>query len=450
MALTLDDRITDRIKSADYRDWRATMERLGGCARPIHLTGSYSLVDGTTGHLLHEHDGRVLVPCGNRRASVCLTCSDRYAADAFHLVRAGLSGGSKGVPETVTGHPRLFVTLTAPSFGTVHNRALTRSGKVRRCPCGQAHHQYDTRVGSPVDPEGYDYVGSVLWQAHTGKLWAEFTRRVLRACARLAGLTVRELRDVVRLSYGKVAEYQIRGLIHFHAVVRLDGPDGPDTAPPSWATAELLTEAVQVATVDSEVTTHRPDGQPLQLAWGTQLDIRPISAVDIDDEAGGISEPKLAAYVAKYATKGTGKSDSPDRPIRSQLDIDHLRVSEHYRRIIQTAWDLGGLAEYEKLKLRHWAHMLAFRGHFLTKSRSYSTTFRQIREDRRGFRLRQLLTAADLDPDTTLLINDWSFASAGHRNDAEAELAAGIAERVRLQRTHQYWKEHDYDTAAAA
>ncbi|MFD1051651.1 replication initiator, partial [Kibdelosporangium lantanae] len=158
-------------------------------------------------------------------------------------------------------------------------------------------------------------------------------------------------------------------------------------------------------------------------------------------ETGAISEVKLAGYVAKYATKGTGKSEAADRPIRSQLDIDFLRVSNHHRRIIQTAWDLGGLAQYEELKLRHWAHMLAFRGHFLTKSRAYSTTFKTIREDRRAFRLHQTLTAADLDPETTLIVNDWTFAGAGYDNDAETELTSGIAERVRLDRARNYREE---------
>ncbi|MFD1049569.1 replication initiator, partial [Kibdelosporangium lantanae] len=71
-------------------------------------------------------------------------------------------------------------------------------------------------------------------------------------------------------------------------------------------------------------TAHRPDGTPLRLTWGAQLDIRPIAATDVEDETGAISEVKLAGYVAKYATKGTGKSEAADRPIRSQLDIDFL------------------------------------------------------------------------------------------------------------------------------
>ena len=36
--------------------------------------------------------------------------------------------------------------------------------------------------------------------------------------------------------------------------------------------------------------------------------------------------------------------------------------------------ELGGRDEYEALNLRRWAHMLGFRGHFLTKPRAYSVT----------------------------------------------------------------------------
>jgi hypothetical protein len=48
----------------------------------------------------------------------------------------------------------------------------------------------------------------------------------------------------VRVSYAKVAEYQRRGVFHFHAVIRLDGPAGPTTTPPAWATLGLLTAAI--------------------------------------------------------------------------------------------------------------------------------------------------------------------------------------------------------------
>jgi hypothetical protein len=143
-----------------------------------------------------------------------------------------------------------------------------------------------------------------------------------------------------------VAEYQRRGLVHFYAIIRLDGPDGPTDPTPSWAHPDMLDDAVYAAAAAVAVTVAAPDGAPLTLTWGTQVDVRrvqPATAAEIEDEGGQISEHRFAAYIPKYATKGTGKTEAADRPIRSQLDIDHLKVSAHHRRIIQTAWDLGDL-----------------------------------------------------------------------------------------------------------
>ena len=63
----------------------------------------------------------LLKACGTRRESRCPSYAAVYRADAYQLLAAGLRGG-KGVPESVAGHPRLFVTFTAPSFGPVHTR----------------------------------------------------------------------------------------------------------------------------------------------------------------------------------------------------------------------------------------------------------------------------------------------------------------------------------------
>jgi hypothetical protein len=441
---TLDDRLAARVRSADYQDWRAKVTATGGCAKPIRLTGAHQLQHATTGAVLHHFGGDIMVPCGNRRSSVCPSCSDRYAADAFHLIRAGLVGGSKDVPETVTDAPRAFVTLTAPSFGPVHGRPVLASGKTRRCGCGEYHHEADTRLGTPLDPDSYDYVGSVLWQAHAGKLWHRFVIQLRRELARLVGIRVRDFTQQARLSYGKVAEYQRRGLVHFHAIIRVDGPEGPTNPAPSWATASLLDAAVRAAAAAVTVTTHRPDSSPLVLAWGAQVDIRPIQSADagrFEGEHAEVTDQHLAGYIAKYATKGTGTSEAADKPIRSQLDIEHLRCSEHHRRIIQTAWDLGGRADYEELKLRRWAHMLGFRGHFLTKSKHYSTTFSRMRDDRRAYRLSESLERLEIT-EPVLVVNDWDFTGVGYRNDAERELAAGIAERVRDARTRKHEQEN--------
>ncbi|MGW4109494.1 replication initiator [Actinosynnema sp. NPDC004786] len=443
MVLTLEDRIADRVQRADYRDWRDKVTATGGCLAPIRLYGAWQLHNLDSTKVLAHLGGDVMVPCGNRRATVCPSCSDRYAADAFHLMRAGLTGGSKGVPESVAEKPRVFATLTAPSFGPVHNRPTTASGKARPCTgCGAFHRPDDPRIGGAVDPDTYDYVGAVLWQAHAGKLWHRFTIALRRALARAAGLTVRAFKDHARLSYAKVAEYQRRGLVHFHAVIRIDGPDGSHDPAPSWATVDLVDHAVRTAARAVRVESFRPDGTVIDLVWGEQVDARPIraaSANQIEDDTGAVSDGKLAAYVAKYATKGTGARDTPDRPIRSQLDIDHLRVSDHHRRMIQTAWDLGDLHFYTELNLRKWAHMLGFRGHFLTKSKHYSTTFKRIREDRRAYRAAETLERLGLAAEEVIVVNDWAYAGSGYANDAERELASGIAERLRSQR--QYTEE---------
>jgi hypothetical protein len=112
--------------------------------------------------------------------------------------------------------------------------------------------------------------------------------------------------------------------------------------------------------------------------------------------------------------------------------------------MISTAWELGGQECCDGLNLRRWAHMLGFRGHFLTKSHRYSSTFRALRTARRVWRLRADLDALNRDTeganetepdlDTVTVVNDWWPVHYGHRDDGERELAAAIAERQRSPR----------------
>ncbi|GAA3657983.1 replication initiator protein RepSA [Lentzea roselyniae] len=443
MVLSLADRIAARLREADYQDWREKVVRIGGCAQPITLFGAWQLHHAQTGNVLAHYGGNVFVPCGNRRESVCPACSDRYAADAYHLLHAGLAGGSKGIPATVGEKPRVFATLTAPSFGKVHSARRTARGKTVPCGCGAYHHPADPNIGTPINPDNYDYVGTILWQANVGALWARFAQALRRTLAKSVGLTVREFGDHARVSYAKVAEYQRRGLVHFHAVVRVDGPEGATDATPLWATTELLEHCIREAARAVALDVPRPDGTPLRVVWGEQVDVRQIRASNAHnvEEDGEISESRLASYVAKYATKGTGKSEAADKPIRSELDIELLRVSDHHRRMIQTAWDLGANPLYEELKLRRWAHMLGFRGHFLSKSQRYSTTFKHLREERREFRAAETLDRLGFDPALVVVVNDWQYAATGYASPEERELALAIAEGRREERQRTYARE---------
>ena len=157
-----------------------------------------------------------------------------------------------------------------------------------------------------------------------------------------------------------------------------------------------------------------------------------------------MTDTALAGYIAKYATKGTGATNGADRPIRDVEHVQYLDLTSHHRAMIETAWKLGELEQYEPLNLHRWAHMLGFRGHFLTKSQRYSTTFRAIRGERRTWRLREDLAQLGretddpgthaVDLDSVVVVNDWMPVRFGHRDDAERELAAAIAERNRSTR----------------
>ena len=112
------------------------------------------------------------------------------------------------------------------------------------------------------------------------------------------------------------------------------------------------------------------------LCWGREHDTRPITTT------GELTDIRVAAYVAKYATKAAECTGTLDRRITATDRLNELPVSEHARRLIATCFRLGKLPELANLRLAAWAHMLGFRGHFSTKSRHYSTTFGALRAER--------------------------------------------------------------------
>ncbi|MFJ3663293.1 replication initiator protein RepSA [Streptomyces sp. NPDC090119] len=419
------DRIQDQIR------------RTGGCTDPIRLTGTTVTRDASTGHVLHHYStdtepgGVLRLACGNRRASRCPACAWTYAGDTYHLIRAGLVGDpTKGTPTTIRDHPRVFATLTAPSFGPVHNRPGTRP-----CRCGTRHPETAPELGTPLDPDRYDYAGAVLWNNHASDLWRYFTIYLLREIARMAGLTQKAAKEASRVSFGKVAEYQKRGAVHFHAVIRFDGPDGPDTPPPPWATGDLLDAAIRAAAARAAVDVDPAGDQPARtLRWGEQIDVRPIRAFG---DGAEITEQAVASYVAKYATKAAETTGTVDRRIGNKEALGLLDVPDHPARLIAACLDLHPL--YPDRKLRDWAHMLGFRGHFSTKSRNYSTTLGALRQTRADYRAQQQRAALGLpDPGTeeeatTLTLAHWTYAGHGH-TPGESWLAANIRREITQNR----------------
>ena len=68
---------------------------------------------------------------------------------------------------------------------------------------------------------------------HAPELWRRFVIAARRELATRAGLSESACSRIYRLSFAKVAEFQRRGVVHFHAIVRLDGAGEPFARAPS-------------------------------------------------------------------------------------------------------------------------------------------------------------------------------------------------------------------------
>ena len=524
-----------RAARDDYPAWLTHVKAAAACTRPVRLAGSMTTVEAATGRILSERhtadlpDGVIYKPCGNRREQVCPSCSKLYQRDAYQVVRTGLVGG-KGVTEDVARHPAVFPTLTAPSFGEVHTRVVTRHscGKRKGCDCrpepcharrdaaicphGQRmvcysrHDDDDPRLGAPLCLDCYDHQAQVVWNLMAGELWRRTTIAVLRYLRSLAtkrripfhpvpyvrgGKTRVKWVAPFRLSFGKVAEMQRRGVVHFHAIVRLDGhdPDQPDTIlpPPAGLDAADLVAAIDHAT--RNVAFYSPphpehrDGWPIR--WGRH-NLTKVITVAADGE---VTDGQVANYLAKYATKSTEVTGhTANRLTNDTIDLFADGHGSHTERLVDACWRLaharwtcpaarachhhtgtpvdgrpgpGCLACTVRRRyaanpdanpyprLRRWAHMLGFGGHFLTKSRRYSITFTFLRDQRVVFRRTQTAgsdLAGTAEQPTTLVVNFLAFVGAGWKTPADAMLANTSAA---MAREHQEAAREALQTMAA-
>jgi hypothetical protein len=394
----------------------------------------------------------------NRRASVCPSCAKTYPRDAYQLVRAGLIGG-KTVPVSVANHPAVCATFTAPSFGPVHTRHVRRHScrDKSRCVCRPdpcharrdapacshgrplacyaRHEREDQALGQPLCLDCYDH--HVVWNNQAGELWRRTKQAIERFLNRAAR---RRSLPKVRVSHGKATEYQNRGAVHFHVLLRLDGVDPDDKSriipPPPGITVADLDEAVRYAVASiGYVTEPHPEYPGAGSSPGANRSTYGLTG------DGTVTDAMVAGYLAKYSTKGTEITGHASR----RLDAFTVRLyadpnGTHTERLVQAAWDLGEHWE----SLRRWAHMLGFGGHFLTKARHYSVTFGALRNARVIYRRTEaqgpdydqerLDRQADLDNETTLIVGRLTYTGTGWKTTGDALLANTAADHARRWR----------------
>ena len=485
------------LHSAGYSAWLDHVWHAAACTRPVRLRGDIRHIDPATGELLRTvptigmPDGVIYKSCGNRRVTVCPGCAETYRRDAYHIIRAGLTGG-KGITPAVAAHPAVFVTFTAPSFGPAHSRPVRQHtcADRSRCQCRPQpcharrdavtcehgrpaacftrHHRGDPKLGQPLCPDCYDYAAHVVWNNSAGELWRRTKQAIERHLGQLArrrgvpptrvprGNGTYRLADPVRVAHGKAAEYQARGAVHFHALLRLDGydPADPDRLlpPPPAITAADLDDATRWAADAISYDTPPHPAQPggWTITWGNQIDVRVITLAG----TGAVTDLAVASYLAKYSTKGTEVTGHASARITADtLDLYASSEGTHPERLIAACWNIG--AEPGYASLRRWAHMLGFGGHFLTKARRYSLRFTDLRQARISYRRGQdtgpehgpIRTADHTDDDTILIVGTFTYTGTGWKTTGDALLANTAADQARKRR--QAGRDHLADEFAS-
>lgn len=466
-----------RAASLGFDAWWQRAQSVGYCAHPIQLVGT-------------DHYGRekiVWARCNNRRASVCPSCSDLYARDTWQLVAAGTSGGRHNMPTDVAGRPQVFATLTAPSFGSVHNatgsmcRDHRRIRGFRRCShgkplwCTDNHDHTDVLVGQPLCRDCYDYTAHVLFTWHLPELWRRFTitlRRNLTKKLKAAGIEPKS----IRVSFVKVVELQARAIPHIHALIRLDpaptasgehidhgpaatrgGGEPRYESSPAWQSpitatelAALIQHAARAVTLD---VPNPPADNDIQTStvivrFGAQIDTQPLSpecATERDNsresnaDTGRLSPHRVAGYLAKYVTKSLADFGISARRLSAET-IAELDITEHIRTILSTVHHLADSARVHGTEsltgIGRWLHTLGYRGHITTKSRRYSTTLGALRARRHHWTLNQVAAGRDAsqtcaDQTASEVHSDvcWQFDRAGHTSLGDRVLVLSAAHR---------------------
>jgi hypothetical protein len=469
--------VLSRLLDGSFSAWAETAASVGNCVNPIRLVGSSETVDTRTGEVVGGFCsgdaplGVLYVPCGNRRANVCPPCSRTYARDTFELLRAGVSGG-KTIPTTVADNPLLFVTFTAPSFGHVHRH--DKNGKrcrprdrVKVCEhgrpvgCMSIHGEDDPLNGSPLCWDCYDWTSAIVWQFTAPELWRRTTIALRRAVAQALGAKADQLRSVASMEFAKVAEYQARGLVHFHALIRLDGVEGPGS--PAAMGGRELAKVIASAVPDVEAPAPAIDAEDCDriLGWGRQLDIKLVRPGDrTDDPDTELTAEQVAGYLAKYVTKDATSIRRPGatphlKHMENLCGEVERRGRDHYGPGFRLPKKRNGednpegkpIPDNPYFLLGKWARALGFRGHFSSKSRAYSVTLGRLRRARQRFavlaaesrRTGHPIDTKDLEArllaedavETTVVVGSWAFQGTGWPNPGDATLAASAAARAR-------------------
>jgi hypothetical protein len=259
----------------------------------------------------------------------------------------------------------------------------------------------------------------------------------------------------LRIEYVKVAEFQKRGAAHFHCLVRFDGRAasgeyGAMRYSGPWS-EYTLKRAIRIAS--RRIVLMAPPVQPGQadiaIRFGRQLDVRSVhgGSADILDHS------RVARYLAKYTVKSCDDVELENPSAGLRVHLAELRSQA--RSVWQeSSLGYGGSGSTNPYAMiLKWAKSFGFRGHFMTKSRIYSTTFSALRCARAAYRRAEtsvedesFCSAGQLNFDEetdTIVVNRYEFVKSGWDSSDESALANAAANAAREWRQHGSEFQHE-------
>ncbi len=227
--------IRDLARRSNYDVTRSLhqVDRLRGCTHPIRLTGHAPPSTPHTGEILHNY---------TTATSPRPTAGPLRQPPRHPLPRLLRTYRRRHLPP----HPRRTTRRQDRPGHRPHAPARVRHPhRPRLRPRPQPARHAAAATAAPAPPPPATTPSSAHRSTPTLRLHrrspVERPRRRpvaplhhLPAPARspsAAGLTQQASTNTPALSFAKVAEYQKRGVVHFHAVIRLDGPDRPRSHP---------------------------------------------------------------------------------------------------------------------------------------------------------------------------------------------------------------------------
>ena len=141
--------------------------------------------------------------CGSLDWASCRYCAGLSTLYVKKIIDDGLN---------YENHTYYFLTLTAPSFGKVHSFL---KGDNTMCVCGEKHND-NALAGVPIDLKHYKYRQQIEFNKNSSELF----RYSAQKFARVLGMK--------SVPWCAVREYQQRGALHFHIIVRVPA-DVPET-----------------------------------------------------------------------------------------------------------------------------------------------------------------------------------------------------------------------------